>query len=104
MNLSKRIYYKILSYLKISPYKILRFYDNITNIFFEQNHPPQSLIDKLEEIGCGSTCHMNRNLLDHFQRTYQLLKKWGNSDSICLAGLYSCDLWNRNISYSLNSF
>lgn len=88
INISQKIYRKILSSVDIIPYRILRLSDKINHRLFSQKHPSQDLINKLREIGCDSTSHMNRNLLEHFQGTYQLLKKWGNSESVCLAGLF----------------
>lgn len=87
MNLIKRIYNKVSSRFKILPYRILRLLDQLKNRLFFQHNPPPFVVNKLREMGCDSTCHMNRTLLEHFQGTYQLLKKWGNSESICLAGI-----------------
>ncbi|NES81372.1 MAG: hypothetical protein F6K10_08130 [Moorea sp. SIO2B7] len=90
MNLSKKIYYKVLYYLDLGilPYRILRLSSQLTNHFFVEHNPPESVVNQLQEMGCDSTSHMNRSLLEHFQGTYRLLKKWGNRESICLAGLF----------------
>ncbi len=87
MSIRRKIYHKVLSELKIVPYGFLRLFDVIVNYLFLQNYPPQSIINQLQKIDCNSISHMDRNLLTHFQGTYKLLKKWGNQESVCLAGL-----------------
>ena len=86
MDIIQRIYSKVLSSLDILPYRIIRLFDKTTNCLFSQNNHCQAVVNKLQEIGCDSTSHLDRNLLEHFQGTYQLLKKWGNCESVCLAG------------------
>jgi|GEM_PF-4844208 len=83
MNLVQRIYHKILVYLRILPYRSLRFFDRLTNCLFIQNYPPQPVFNHIQELGGSSICHMNRNLLNHFKGVYQLLKKWGNCEYVC---------------------
>lgn len=87
MSISQKIYNKFMFFLKIFPYSVSRLRDKLANSLLSQNVPPSSIINRLQEIGCDSTSHMDRDLLTHFQGTYQLLKKWGNQESVCLAGL-----------------
>lgn len=41
----------------------------------------------LKSIGTQNVDHSNDGLLAHLQATSDLLRRWGNSDDICLAGL-----------------
>lgn len=87
MRINQRIYDKMRSYHKIFPYGLSRLFDKFANSLLLQNLPPQSIIDQLQNLGCDSTSHIGRDLLTHFRGTYTLLKKWGNQESVCLAGL-----------------
>lgn len=42
----------------------------------------------LQECGAGQAAHSGRTLLIHLLGTHGLLKAWGNSSSVCLAGLF----------------
>ncbi len=88
MNQSHRLYHKLTSQIKILPYKVLHFSDDLKDRFLCRQNPPQAVINHLQTIGYSSTSHMNPNLFEHFNRTYRILKKWDNNESVCLAGLY----------------
>ncbi|HEX7080648.1 MAG TPA: hypothetical protein VF329_06515 [Gammaproteobacteria bacterium] len=45
-------------------------------------------ISKLSELGAAKVDHIVGDLAAHLEGTYQLLRLWGNSEPICLAGLY----------------
>ncbi|MGK7878995.1 MAG: DUF6817 domain-containing protein [Crocosphaera sp.] len=87
MNIRQRIYDKIRAELKILPYGFYRWLNQIINSSLSTNFPSQSILNQLQKFGCHSISHMDRDLLNHFLGTYQLLKKWGNKESVCLAGL-----------------
>jgi hypothetical protein len=56
-----------------------------------------ALVALLAERGAADLAHVipGTTLLDHFERTERLLRSWGNSEAVCLAGLchaaYSSD-------------
>ncbi|TRU11014.1 MAG: hypothetical protein EWV75_12935 [Microcystis wesenbergii Mw_QC_S_20081001_S30D] len=104
MSISHKIYNKGMSYLKIFPYRFLRWLDQINKSLLSQNVPPQSILNQLKQLGCDSTAHMNRDLLTHFQGTYQLLKKWGNQEAVCLAGLCHALYGTQTFPVALVSF
>jgi len=43
---------------------------------------------QLAELGAEELQHINGSLLSHLQGTFDLLKAWGNRESLCQAGLY----------------
>ena len=88
MNQNHRLYHKLTSQIKILPYKDLHFSDELKNRFLCRKILPQVVINHLQTIGFSSTSHMNQNLLEHFNGTSQILKKWNNNESVCLADLY----------------
>lgn len=47
-----------------------------------------SVIALLVASGAQQTPHSGRTLLGHLQGTYLLLQSWGNTDAVCLAGLF----------------
>ncbi len=57
----------------------------------------RALVTLLAERGAADLAHVipGTTLLDHFERTEQLLRSWGNPEPVCLAGLchaaYSSD-------------
>lgn len=57
----------------------------------------RALVALLTERGAADLAHVvaGTTLLDHFERTEQLLRSWGNPETVCLAGLchaaYSSD-------------
>jgi hypothetical protein len=83
---------------------VLRWLDQINNSLLLQNVPPQLILNQLKQLGCDSTAHMNRDLLTHFQGTYQLLKKWGNQEAVCLAGLCHALYGTQNFPVALVPF
>lgn len=48
----------------------------------------QKYIDSLTALGTDTTPHSGRTLFDHLKGVHDLLQEWGNSEAICLAGLY----------------
>lgn len=50
--------------------------------------PPGFLVDSLVQRGAKGIVHSNRNLLAHLCRTYCILRLWGCSETVCLAGLF----------------
>ena len=44
--------------------------------------------DQLNDLGATKVAHWNGDLQAHLLGTHNLLRAWGNSDDICLAGLY----------------
>ncbi len=48
---------------------------------------PEALV-LLDECGAMERPHSGRTLFDHLVGTYGLLREWGNSESICLGGLF----------------
>ena len=48
----------------------------------------QKYLDVLKEFDTDKNPHSFRKLIDHLEATYNLLKEWGNSEAICLAGLF----------------
>ena len=101
MSFKKNIHNKLLSEKKIFSYRFLRFFDVVDNFLFSRHKAPPIIINKLREIGCDETSHMNRDLLNHFQGTYRLLRKWNNNESVCLAGLchaiYGTETFSSNL-------
>ena len=49
---------------------------------------PARVIALLQASGAQHTPHTGRSLLAHLHGTYLLLQQWGNSDAVCLAGLF----------------
>ena len=50
--------------------------------------PDVDLLPKLETLGAGALRHVNGPLLSHLKGTRDLLRKWGNPEALCNAGLY----------------
>ena len=46
------------------------------------------LIELLIDLNTDSLSHSQGTLIDHLQKTYELLKQWNNPDYVCLAGLF----------------
>ncbi len=46
------------------------------------------LVDLLIELNTDSRSHSSGTLIDHLQKTYELLKLWKNPNYVCLAGLF----------------
>ena len=44
--------------------------------------------EQLHELGAKGIAHWNGDLEAHLVGTYDLLRAWGNSDDVCMAGLY----------------
>jgi hypothetical protein len=42
----------------------------------------------LEHIGADKVRHSGRDFYTHLSGTHDLLRKWGNSEAVCLAGLF----------------
>lgn len=53
----------------------------------ENSHTDQALL-KLHELGAHELQHLNGDLAQHLKGTYMLLREWGNSEPVCLAGLF----------------
>ena len=51
------------------------------------SHTDQAL-SKLHELGAHELQHLNGDLAQHLKGTYVLLREWGNSEPVCLAGLF----------------
>jgi hypothetical protein len=49
---------------------------------------PEEALELLQRLHTDETPHTGRSLIDHLIGTYQLLESWGNSQAICLAGLF----------------
>ncbi len=47
-----------------------------------------SALERLKELGAEEFAHLNGDLYVHLLGTHELLRAWGNSDDICMAGLY----------------
>ncbi|WP_298769741.1 DUF6817 domain-containing protein [uncultured Shewanella sp.] len=45
-------------------------------------------LEKLKTLGAGEFKHLNGSLIEHLERTHQLLVEWGASQALCDAGLY----------------
>lgn len=46
------------------------------------------LIALLRDLNTDSLSHSQGSLIDHLQKTYELLKEWNNPDYVCVAGLF----------------
>lgn len=46
------------------------------------------LLDFLNATDAQDACHSGRTLCDHLLGTHDLLRAWGNSEHVCLAGLF----------------
>ena len=46
------------------------------------------LIELLIDLNTDSLSHSQGTLIDHLQKTYELLKQWNNPDYVCLSGLF----------------
>jgi hypothetical protein len=57
---------------------------------------PQDALDLLHRLHADETPHTGRSLIDHLTGTYQLLDSWGNSQPVCLAGLFH-SIYGTNI-------
>lgn len=42
----------------------------------------------LQELSADENAHSGRTLLDHLRGTYDLLVAWGNTDDVCVGGLF----------------
>ena len=51
-------------------------------------YPQSKLIELLIDLNTDSLAHSQGTLIDHLQKTYELLKLWNNPDYVCLAGLF----------------
>src|ERR1700684_4210904 len=49
--------------------------------------PRQRALDFLRSHAADTTTHLNGTLLDHLLATEGLLRAWGSSEGLCLAGL-----------------
>jgi hypothetical protein len=49
---------------------------------------PNQLLDLLRQCGTTQRPHSGRMLFDHLVGTYNLLRAWGNSSTVCLGGLF----------------
>ena len=49
---------------------------------------PSKYLSVFAEVAAGGENHGERKLVDHLVGTYSLLKKWGNDEHICDAGLF----------------
>jgi hypothetical protein len=57
----------------------------------------------LEALGAGAFVHVNGSLAAHLHGTHALLKRWGNRDALCRAGLYHAVYGTAGIRGSLAS-
>jgi len=49
----------------------------------------QKYLDLLRELSTDESSHSeNRTLFEHLKGTYELLDKWGNSNDVCVGGLF----------------
>ena len=48
----------------------------------------ETYYEMLQELGTGEIEHYGRSLFQHLKGTYELLHQSGNSDEICVAGLF----------------
>lgn len=48
----------------------------------------ETLFAKLQAMGAGEFVHLNGSLASHLKGTESLLRFWGASEGVCLAGLY----------------
>lgn len=51
-------------------------------------HTPEILFAKLQAMGAGEFAHLNGSLSSHLKGTESLLRSWGASEVVCIAGLY----------------
>ncbi len=49
---------------------------------------PEMLFAKLQTMGAGKFAHLNGSLASHLKETESLLRSWGASEFVCVAGLY----------------
>lgn len=42
----------------------------------------------LTELGCLEIRHTGRSFFEHLKNTHDLLRDWGNSEDVCVAGLF----------------
>lgn len=49
---------------------------------------PDALFRQLQVLGAGEFAHFDGSLADHLRGTERLLRSWGASDAVCVAGLY----------------
>lgn len=68
---------------------------NISRLQYQTTHPKkqkmiieQKYLDLLKKYHVSSMPHSNRSLIEHLIGTFNFLKAWGNSDALCLAGLF----------------
>ena len=47
-----------------------------------------TVLKKLRELGAHELSHINGDLEKHLKGTRNLLAEWGNSEPVCMAGLY----------------
>lgn len=48
----------------------------------------ETLFIKLQALGAGEFVHLNGSLASHLRGTESLLRSWGASEVVCVAGLY----------------
>ncbi len=46
------------------------------------------LEERLRAVGAAPCAHVNGTLEPHLRETERLLRRWGNRDAVCVAGLY----------------
>jgi hypothetical protein len=57
---------------------------------------PEEALELLHQFHADETPHTGRSLIDHLIGTYRLLVSWGNSEPVCLAGLFH-SIYGTNI-------
>jgi hypothetical protein len=48
----------------------------------------EAALQRLRDLGASAHAHPAGDVVEHFRRTYQLLRDWGEEDCVCWAGLY----------------
>ncbi len=46
------------------------------------------LLSQLRQLGAHQLDHVNGTLQTHLRGTYERLRRWGNTDAVCLSGLF----------------
>lgn len=61
---------------------------------------PDTLLEKLDQYDLQGFSHTNEGLVSHLKGTFEILKSWGCSETLCVAGLchsiYGTESYRRN--------
>ncbi len=66
----------------------MRYISGFLSRLRSQKAREYNLLDYLEHIGTRGIPHYRQSLFDHLRGTYEILKRWGCPENVCVAGLF----------------